>query len=131
MEMLERYINEIEEDLKIDQFNIKEASLKSPGRKHFWVSRLINHKRNLQSLENKKLDLKKQIMDQIHDQSPVKLSTYTVYKTSDDSGMIREIQVKINEEKLIIEFLEKTEKIFSSLTYDIKNIIEIMKLEQL
>ena len=128
--MLERYINEIEEDLKIDQFNIKEASLKSPGRKHFWVSRLINHKRNLQSLENKKLDLKKQIMDQIHDQSPVKLSTYTVDKTSDDSGMIREIQVKINEEKLIIEFLEKTEKIFSSLTYDIKNIIEIMKLEQ-
>ena len=124
MEMLERYINEIEEDLKIDQFNIKEASLKSPGRKHFWVSRLINHKRNLQSLENKKLDLKKQIMDQIHDQSPVKLSTYTVDKTSDDSGMI-------NEEKLIIEFLEKTEKIFSSLTYDIKNIIEIMKLEQL
>lgn len=129
--MLERYINEIEEDLKIDQFNIKEVSLKSPGRKHFWVSRLINHKRNLQSLENKKLDLKKQIMDQIHDQSPVKLSTYTVDKTSDDSGMIREIQVKINEEKLIIEFLEKTEKIFSSLTYDIKNIIEIMKLEQL
>lgn len=129
--MLERYISEIEEDLKIDQFNIKEASLKSPGRKHFWVSRLINHKRNLQSLENKKLDLKKQIMDQIHDQSPVKLSTYTVDKTSDDSGMIREIQVKINEEKLIIEFLEKTEKIFSSLTYDIKNIIEIMKLEQL
>ena len=131
MEMLERYINEIEEDLKIDQFNIKEASLKSPGRKHFWVSRLINHKRNLQSLENKKLDLKKQIMDQIHDQSPVKLSTYTVDKTSDDSGMIREIQVKINEEKLIIEFLEKTEKIFSSLTYDIKNINEILKLEQL
>jgi len=129
--MLERYITEIEEDLKIDQFNIKEASLKSPGRKHFWVSRLISHKRNLQSLENKKLDLKKQIMDQIHDQSPVKLSTYTVDKTSDDSGMIREIQVKINEEKLIIEFLEKTEKIFSSLTYDIKNIIEIMKLEQL
>ena len=112
MEMLERYINEIEEDLKIDQFNIKEASLKSPGRKHFWVSRLINHKRNLQSLENKKLDLKKQIMDQIHDQSPVKLSTYTVDKTSDDSGIIREIQVKINEEKIIIEFLEKTEKIF-------------------
>ena len=70
-------------------------------------------------------------MDQIHDQSPVKLSTYTVDKTSDDSGMIREIQVKINEEKLIIEFLEKTEKIFSSLTYDIKNIIEIMKLETL
>jgi len=38
---------------------------------------------------------------------------------------------KIKEEKFLIELLEKTEKTFSSLTYDIKNIVEIMKLEQM
>ena len=61
MEILERYIKEIEDDLKIDEFNIKEASLKSPGRKHFWTSRLIHHKRNLLTLENQKTTLIKQI----------------------------------------------------------------------
>jgi hypothetical protein len=42
-----------------------------------------------------------------------------------------ELQVKIDEQELIIELLEKTEKTFSSLSFDIKNIVEIMKMETL
>ena len=129
--MLEKYIKEIEEDLKIDEFNIKEASLKSPGRKHFWVSRLITHKRNLFKLEQEKEELIKKISNQIQHQSVVRLSAAVADKTASNSDLIKDIQQKINDEKLLIEFLEKTEKTFSSLTYDIKNIVEIMKLEQL
>lgn len=131
MEILERYIKEIEEDLKIDEFNIKDASLKSPGRKHFWVSRLIKHKQNLLFLENQKNQLFKQLSKELQQQSIVKLSTIVAEKAVLDSQTLKDIQNKVQEEKLIIEFLEKTEKTFSSLTYDIKNIVEIMKLEQL
>lgn len=131
MEILEKYIKEIEEDLKIDEFNIKEASLKSPGRKHYWVSRLIYHKRNLLSLETEKTQLVKKVTKELQQQAIVRLSTPTVHKVVEESDTIKNIQSKINEEKIIIEFLEKTEKTFSSLTYDIKNIVEIMKLEQL
>lgn len=131
MEILEKYIKDIEEDLKIDEFNIKDASLRSPGRKHYWVARLIHHKRTLLKLEREKLQLKKKIMQEVQYQSPVKLSNVTVDKSADDSEIIRNISRQIEEEKLIIEFLEKTEKTFSSLTYDIKNIVEIMKMEQL
>jgi len=131
MELLERYKKDIEEDLKIDEFNIKEASLKSPGRKHFWVSKLIYHKRSLLKLEAERDELKRKIVKELQFQSPVKLSTPVLEKTSDTSAVIKLMDVKISEEKLIIEFLEKTEKIFSSLTYDIKNIVEIMKLEQM
>lgn len=131
MDILERYIKEIEEDLKIDEFNIKDASLRSPGRKHFWVSRLIHHKRSLLSLENQRNTLIKQISKELQMQAIVKLSNPTIEKAVIESNSIKDLQIKINEEKLIIEFLEKTEKTFSSLTYDIKNIVEIMKLEQL
>ncbi len=131
MEILEKYIKDIEEDLKIDEFTIKEASLKSPGKKHFWVSRLIQHKRNLLKLEQERTQLKKKIMKEVQYQSPVKLSNVTLDKSADDSELIKKLSDKIDEEKLIIEFLEKTEKTFSSLTYDIKNIVEVMKLEQL
>jgi hypothetical protein len=131
MELLERYKKDIEEDLKIDEFNIKEASLKSPGRKHFWVSKLIYHKRSLLKLEAERDELKRKIVKELQFQSPVKLSTPVLEKTSDTSDVIKQMDIKISEEKLIIEFLEKTEKIFSSLTYDIKNIVEIMKLEQM
>lgn len=131
MQLLEKYQKEIEEDLKIDEFTIKEASLKSPGRKHYWVCRLITHKKNLLKLEQEKEKLKKKIILEVQHQSPVKLSNITVDKASEDSELIKNLQLQINDEKLIIEFLEKTEKIFTSLTYDIKNIIDIMKLETL
>lgn len=131
MDILEQYIKSIEEDLKIDEFNIKESSLKSPGKKHFWVSKLIQHKRNLHRLEAEKDALRKKLTQEIQYQSPVRLSTVAVERTTEDSDPIQVLNRKINEEKLIIEFLEKTEKTFSSLTYDIKNIVEIMKLEQL
>ena len=40
------------------------------------------------------------------------------------------LHATIKELELIIELLEKTEKIFASLTYDIGNIVKIMTLEQ-
>jgi len=131
MDILEKYIEELKEDLKIDEFSIKDASLKSPGRKHYWTSRLINHKRNLMKLENEKNTLIKKASQEVQYQSPVRLSNVVIEKTAQGTDIMKEINLKINEEKLIIEFLEKTEKTLSSLTYDIKNIVEIMKLEQM
>jgi hypothetical protein len=131
MELLERYIKEIEEDLKIDEFNIKEVGLRIPARKHFWVSRLINHKRNLFKLENDKNIFKKNVMSELQTQSSVKLNIITVENAAENHDKMREMNIKIGEEKLLIEFLEKTEKTFSSMTYDVSNIIKIMQLEQL
>jgi len=37
----------------------------------------------------------------------------------------------MKENRLIIDFLEKGEKIFTGMSFDIKNITEIMKLETL
>ena len=131
MEVVERYIKEIEEDLKIDEFNIKEASLKTPGRKHFWVSRLINHKRNLYFLEHELEETSKKLVTETREKSPVAISTMSLTNAIADSEVIKTLQLKIKEEKFVIDLLEKTEKTFSSLTYDIKNIIAIMQLEQM
>ena len=131
MDILDKYIEELKEDLRIDEFSIKDASLKSPGRKHYWTSRLIYHKRNLMKLENEKNTLIKKASQEIQYQSPVRLSNVAIEKTAQSTDVMKDINLKINEEKLIIEFLEKTEKTLSSLTYDIKNIVEIIKLEQM
>ena len=131
MEIVERYIKEIEEDLKIDEFNIKESSLKTPGRKHFWVSRLINHKRNLYFLEQELESTSKKLVTETREKSPVSISSITIQNAVAESDTIKALVLKIKEEKFIIELLEKTEKTFSSLTYDIKNIIAIMQLEQM
>ena len=41
------------------------------------------------------------------------------------------MQTEIDDCALLIEFLEKAEKLFSSMSFDIKNLIEIMKMETL
>ena len=128
---MDQYIDEIEKDLQINEFNLKDSSMKTPARKHYWVSKLIRHKRNLLNLKQQRDIVKKDVVKKIIEESPVKVTVPVAEKASYRHDKMVEISQKINEEELIIEFLEKTEKTFSAVGFDIKNIIEIMKMEQL
>ena len=131
MSLLDQYISEIEKDLNINEFNLKDSSMKAPARKHYWVSKLIRHKKNLLKLRILRDSVKKEIVGKIIEESPVKITTPVAEKASYKHDKMKEISEKISNEELLIEFLEKTEKTFSAVGFDIKNIIEIMKMEQL
>tara|TARA_E500000318_G_scaffold110346_1_gene125524 strand:- start:235 stop:630 length:396 start_codon:yes stop_codon:yes gene_type:complete len=129
--LLNQYIDEIEKDLQINEFNLKDSSMKVPARKHYWVSKLIRHKKNLMSLKKQRDFIKQDVVKKLIEESPVKITMPVAEKASYKHDKMKEILEKINEEELIIEFLEKTERTFSAVGFDIKNIIEIMKMEQL
>ena len=131
MNLLDQYIDEIEKDLQINEFNLKDSSMKTPARKHYWVSKLIRHKKNLLILRKQRDNIKREVTEKLIEESPVKITLPVAEKASYKHEKMKEISEKINEEELIIEFLEKTEKTFSAVGFDIKNIIEIMKMEQL
>ena len=131
MNLLDQYIDEIEKDLQINEFNLKDSSMKTPARKHYWVSKLIRHKKNLLLLRKQRDNIKREVTEKLIEESPVKITLPVAEKASYKHEKMKEISEKINEEELIIEFLEKTEKTFSAVGFDIKNIIEIMKMEQL
>jgi hypothetical protein len=131
MDLMEKYKEEIKDNLKLDEFNIKDISLKTPGLKHYWSGRLITHKKNLLNLEKEKDKILKKIKLEVQNQSPVRLSNGVTVAAANETDILKQLNLNIAEEKLIIEFLENTQKIFASLTYDIKNIIDILKLEQL
>lgn len=131
MSLLDQYIDEIEKDLQINEFNLKDSSMKTPARKHYWVSKLIRHKKNLLNLRQKRDVIKKDVVQKIIEESPVKVTIPVAEKASYRHEKVKELSDQISNEELIIEFLEKTERTFSALGFDIKNIIEIMKMEQL
>ena len=131
MNNIDQYITEIEKDLIINEFNIKDVSMKTPARKHYWVGKLIQHKKNLYKLEKEKAEIKKQVVKELLEQSPVKISVPVAEKASIKHANIVKINEDINNEVLTIEFLEKTEKIFSSVSFDVSNIVKIMQMEQL
>jgi 3-keto-L-gulonate-6-phosphate decarboxylase len=131
VKIIDQYKTEIEKDLQVDMFNIKDVSMRTPGRKHYWVCKLIQHKKNLLNLKGQRWSLKREIVKLIQQESPVKVTAPVAEKTAYQHEKMIELQQRIDEQELIVDFLEKTEKTFTSLSFDIKNIIEIMKMEQL
>ena len=131
METLKRYIEEVNKDLIIDDFNIKDSQMKLPSRKHFWVARLMDAKINKNKLLSKKKQHKKELVSRIISESPVKLTTQTAEAAAENTSDIEIINEKLKELDFIIEYLEKVEKIFSSMHWEIKNIIQINQMEQL
>jgi len=129
MEILEQYIIELEKDVRVDQFNVRDCQMKLPAFKHKWVGRLMRHKHEVVKLKQKKHQIKKVVASKIQESSTYKVSKPVADKAADNHESIIDIQNTIEELAIIIEFLEKAERILSSMTFDIKNIVEIMKLE--
>lgn len=123
------YKEAIEKDLKIDQFNIHNKANEIVSLKHYWVAKLIESKIDLKKLQKRKSELLKKVRES--QQVGLKLSLSSLKEIEEKSPILSDINQEIEETELIIEYLEKTEKIFSSATYDIKNAIELMKMESL
>jgi hypothetical protein len=121
---------ELKEDVKIDELNLLQKQLMLPAIKHKWVARLIEQKRYLNSLYRKKKLTKVAVLSTLDEQGiPQGIPKAALEKKIDNSDAVQKIDQDIEETTLLIEYLEKTETVLRSMTYDIKNIIEINKLE--
>lgn len=131
MKQLEDYIVEMGADVDIDELNLKETQLKLPALKHKWVGRLIRHKGDLNRASSRKDNVIKEVAKDVIDTATYQVTLPTAEKAAEKHPRVKKINEEIAELKLIVEFLEKSERIFSSMSFDIKNITEIMKLETL
>ena len=119
--MLKKYIEDINKDLYLDDFNLKEVQMRLPARKHFWVARLIEAKIKRNTLFAKKKKLKKDLVKKV-------IEAETAAERYDS---VVTINNSIKEQDTIIEYLEKVEKILSTMHWEVKNIVDINRMEQL
>ena len=124
-------MDEIGQDLVVDDFNLKEVQMRLPARKHFWVARLMDAKVEKNRLLLKKKRLKKELTKKVINESPIKISISTAEQHAERHESILQITELVNEYIVIVEYLEKCEKVLSSMSFDLKNIVEINKMEQL
>ena len=129
MELLEQYIKELEEDTKLDEFNMKDVQMKLPAIKHKWVGRLMRLKMSNNDLQREKKRKVYKLTKRLVEESPVKLSFPVAEKRVVEHDSIIQLDNQIKDAYVVIEFLEKVEKIFSSMSFDLKNLIEIIHLE--
>lgn len=123
--LFETYQKEIAEDIKVDELSLKDKAMLVPTIKHKWVGRLMTHKVQLKKLN----EAKKKTIKKISAESPIPLSKATLEQAASNNEGITKIQEGIDRLEVIIEYLEKVEKLTSSLTWDCKNLIDLQKLE--
>jgi len=131
MDLINKYKNELEQDTKINELNLKDAQMMLPGIKHKWVSRLINHKQERNKLISLQKKAKEQIINNLMKEASITLSIPVLEKRAEKDELVKKIKKQIEEQELIILYLDKVENIFKSMTWDIKNLTEIIKLETL
>lgn len=129
MSLHNTYLEELKADTQVDEMSLKEKALLLPGLKAKWVARLITHKNSLNKLEKQKPKIINQIVEKLKNESPIKLHTNVIKEKAESCDEIRALNEKISEEKLVIDFLERVEKILSSMSFDISNIVKIVQLE--
>jgi|TARA_R110000824_G_scaffold130335_3_gene292140 hypothetical protein len=129
MSTLDKYMEEMVQDTGVDNFNILDIQMKLPAIKHKWVGRLMRHKVQVKDLRRSKEDLIRELTTKLMSESPVKVAANLAEKKVSKVDSVLRIDQKIKDIYILIEYLEKVEKIFSSMTFDIKNVTEIMKLE--
>tara|TARA_R100000278_G_scaffold121373_1_gene105158 strand:+ start:795 stop:1169 length:375 start_codon:yes stop_codon:yes gene_type:complete len=122
-------MEEMVQDTSVDNFNLLDIQMKLPAIKHKWVGRLMRHKYEVKELRKEKELLIRELTVKLISESPVKIAEPIAEKKVSKVDSVLKIDAKIKETYLVIEYLEKVEKIFSSMTFDIKNVTEIMKLE--
>lgn len=127
--LFEKYKEEIDQDAKIDELNIKETQLNLPSIRHKWVARLMKQKYELSRLKKLKKEGLNRLVEKVREEEPVNLSDNALKKVAEKHDIMIKIDEEIENCEILIEYLEKVEYSFRGTTYDIKNLIEIIKLE--
>jgi len=129
MTVLEKYIKELEMDVVLDELNLKEAALMLPAKKAKWVSRLIIEKNNLNGMYKKRDEAVKTAVNEIREESNVRLTTPTLERAADRHPLVISIDEEINLQKHVVDFLERVDKTMHSISFDVKNLVDLIKLE--
>jgi predicted PilT family ATPase len=127
--LFEKYEQEIKKYVTVDEFNMKQVQMDLPATRHYWVGRLMFHKQEINKLKKLRKQAQVKISEKMQEESPIGLSSKTVHIASDNHPVIVKIDEQIAENELLVEYLSKIESNFRSLSYDIKNLIEITRLE--
>ena len=129
-ENFEKIVQDIEKDIKIDRMNMDEKSLQIPSIKHYWIAELYRSKIKIQALERKKKDLFKAFAESDRVME-IGLSKDAIQRQFNSTKKVQEINEQLEELKIIVEYLEDAKFVLGRVTDDLKNRIELEKVERL
>lgn len=128
--LFDKYKTEVAIDTTYDRLSLEDVQLRLPAIKAKWVARLHNHKQELTSIYDELDTARNTVLETVKNDSPVGLTDAIALKMGEKTEAIRKIKKIVRQTENLIEYLENVVKLISNMTYDLKNSIEIIKLEQ-
>ncbi len=125
--LIDKYAKEIQEDTSIDRLNIMDKQLSSPNVKHKWLFRTIMAKKGLIEL----VDQKDQLLIDALKTNTLSISKNALAASIEKHPANKKLINDIKKQELLVEYLDRSvDKIFSQMGFDFKNLVELLKLEQ-
>ena len=126
-ERMKKLNSEALEDFQLDDYTLKEKSLASPNIKIKWTRILAEEQKLLKLLEQKQDDYKRDLLSSKFDVNVADFKKKI--ELAGDDGMVK-FNKAIENQKDVIRFVEGICKIAQGFGFDLKNAIDIVKLEQ-
>lgn len=126
-ELLEQYASELEIDTQVDITNIMQKQLSAPNIKHKWLYRRTMAKKELIRL----VEFKESIISKLFENHNLPISNATARKNFQKDSNVQKIEKNIRDQELLVEYLDDAVKQLNNIGFDYKNIVELIKLEQL
>lgn len=129
IDLFKEYHEKINEFLKIDELNMKDAQMSLPSVRHYWVGRLMFHKQEINRYKKLKEAAAKKLRQHIEQESPVGLTAKTISDSISSHELIQKIDEEVVNNELLVEYLTKVEMNFRDAQYGLNNLTKIITLE--
>lgn len=130
-ELLSKRMHELnsmaEEDLKLEDFELREKTLAAPNIKIKWIRIQAEEQRLLKLLEERLDDYRRKLMTEKYN---ISIAQFQKEIEIDKDDGVRKIRKAIEDQKDVVRFAEGIVRIAQGFGFDIKNAIDIIKLEQ-
>lgn len=127
-QVLSNYIKELEQDVKLSEFNLREKSLLCSSIWAKWISYLFLEKENLQRI----VDAKQKILKKKTSESKIQdsiLRMKSEEKLAENDSNIQKLNALFKNTQDCIDYIERALNILNSFGFNIKNAIDALKLQ--
>lgn len=138
---LEDYMNEASNDLKLTDQNLHDKSLLRSSIGAKWCRYRFEQQKYIKVLNKNLEDLKEELKKKLYEKQKIAITeadanTQRMINIKAQQLIVKTVEYQTIKQKLqqqedIIRLIEQTQHLISQFGYDIKNAIEIMKLENI
>lgn len=125
---LQRYIKELEDDVKLTEYNLREKSLLCSSNWAKWLSYLFLEKENMQRIADAKQKILKKKSATVKSTDSV-LRMKSEEKISENDETVKKLNLLSKQTQDKIDYIERALNILQNFGYQIKNVHDVLKLQ--